>query len=133
MEKQHNRGQEGAGLACVKLEASPGEEYMFRERALGTEAITEIFAAVHEYYKDLPPDKLNDPLFAKTNLPFAGELYMGHLRYSTTGSHIFHSKYAWSGNTPQRISGRERDSCNERLSQQFYKYSFIGKAEGEGS
>ena len=85
MEKQHNRGQEGAGLACVKLEASPGEEYMFRERALGTEAITEIFAAVHEYYKDLPPDKLNDPLFAKTNLPFAGELYMGHLRYSTTG------------------------------------------------
>ena len=85
MEKQHNRGQEGAGLACVKLEASPGEEYMFRERALGTEAITEIFAAVHKYYKDLPPDKLNDPLFAKTNLPFVGELYMGHLRYSTTG------------------------------------------------
>lgn len=85
MEKQHNRGQEGAGLACVKLEASPGEEYMFRERALGTGAITEIFAAVHEHYKDLPPRKLNDPLFAKTNLPFAGELYMGHLRYSTTG------------------------------------------------
>ena len=85
MEKQHNRGQEGAGLACVKLEASPGEEYMFRERALGTGAITEIFAAVHDHYKDLPPGKLNDPLFAKANLPFAGEFYMGHLRYSTTG------------------------------------------------
>lgn len=85
MEKQHNRGQEGAGLACVKLEASPGEEYMFRERALGIGAITEVFAAVHEHYKDLPPGKLNDPLFAKANLPFAGELYMGHLRYSTTG------------------------------------------------
>lgn len=85
MEKQHNRGQEGAGLACVKLEASPGEEYMFRERALGTGAITEIFAAVHDHYKDLPPGKLNDPLFAKANLLFAGELYMGHLRYSTTG------------------------------------------------
>ena len=85
MEKQHNRGQEGAGLACVKLEAAPGEEYMFRERALGTGAITEIFASVHEHYKELPPGKLNDPLFAKTNLPFAGELYMGHLRYSTTG------------------------------------------------
>jgi len=69
----------------VKLEASPGEEYMFRERALGTGAITEIFAAVHDHYKDLPPGKLNDPLFAKANLPFAGELYMGHLRYSTTG------------------------------------------------
>ena len=85
MEKQHNRGQEGAGLACVKLEANPGEEYMFRERALGTGAITEIFAAVHEHYKDLPSDRLNDPFFAKSNLPFAGELYMGHLRYSTTG------------------------------------------------
>ena len=85
MEKQHNRGQEGAGLACVKLEASPGEEYMFRERALGTGAITEIFAAVHHHYKGLSPERLDDPLFAKANLPFAGELYMGHLRYSTTG------------------------------------------------
>lgn len=85
MEKQHNRGQEGAGLACVKLEANPGEEYMFRERAIGTGAIPEIFAAVHNHYKDLPPDQLNNPTFAKNNLPFAGELYMGHLRYSTTG------------------------------------------------
>lgn len=85
MEKQHNRGQEGAGLACVKLEAEAGEEYMFRERAVGTGAIPEIFAAVHEQYKELTEAQLNDPLFAKTRLPFAGELYMGHLRYSTTG------------------------------------------------
>ena len=85
MEKQHNRGQEGAGLACVKLEAKAGEEYMFRERALGTGAITEIFSAVHEHFRDLTPTQLNDPIFAKNNLPFAGELYMGHLRYSTTG------------------------------------------------
>ena len=84
MEKQHNRGQEGAGLACVKLEAKAGEEYMFRERALGTGAITEIFSAVHEHFRDLTPAQLNDPIFAKNNLPFAGELYMGHLRYSTT-------------------------------------------------
>lgn len=85
MEKQHNRGQEGAGLACVKLEANAGEEYMFRERALGTGAITEIFSAVHEQYRDLPISQLNDPFYAKANLPFAGELCMGHLRYSTTG------------------------------------------------
>ena len=84
-EKQHNRGQDGAGLACVKLEAKAGEEYMFRERALGTGAITEIFSAVHEHCRDLTPAQLNDPIFAKNNLPFAGELYMGHLRYSTTG------------------------------------------------
>jgi amidophosphoribosyltransferase len=85
MEKQHNRGQEGAGLACVKLQANAGEEYMFRERAVGTGAITDIFASVYEHYKDIPKEKLADPLFAKAQLPFAGELYMGHLRYSTTG------------------------------------------------
>ncbi len=85
MEKQHNRGQEGAGLACVKMEAKPGEEYMFRERAVGTGAITEIFDNVYDHYKHLSAEQLNDPTYAKTELPFAGELYMGHLRYSTTG------------------------------------------------
>lgn len=85
MEKQHNRGQEGAGLACVKLEANPGEEYMFRERALGTGAITEIFATVQSRFKDLTPEQLHDADYAQRFLPFAGEVYMGHLRYSTTG------------------------------------------------
>ena len=85
MEKQHNRGQEGAGLACVKLEANPGEEYMFRERAVGVDAITEVFNEVYNHYKDISCEELKDPLYAKANLPFAGELYMGHLRYSTTG------------------------------------------------
>lgn len=85
MEKQHNRGQEAAGLACVKLQANPGEEYIFRERGLGSGAITEIFQNVHNCYKDLSAEQLADAEFAKTSLPFAGELYMGHLRYSTTG------------------------------------------------
>lgn len=85
MEKQHNRGQEGAGLACLKMEAHPGEEYLFRQRAMGSGAITEIFAAVHENYKDLDPETLRDATYAKSVLPFAGEIYMGHLRYSTTG------------------------------------------------
>ena len=85
MEKQHNRGQEGAGLACVKLEANPGEEYMFRERALGSGAITEIFENVQNNFKELTPEQLHDAAYAKRVLPFAGEVYMGHLRYSTTG------------------------------------------------
>ena len=85
MEKQHNRGQEGAGLACVKQRAEPGEEYMFRERALGTGAITEIFASVQSHFKDLTPEQLHDADYAQRYLPFAGETYMGHLRYSTTG------------------------------------------------
>lgn len=85
MEKQHNRGQEGAGISCVKLAANPGEEYMFREKALGSGAITEIFANVHRQFNDYSMTKVADAAFAKKNLPFAGELYMGHLRYSTTG------------------------------------------------
>ena len=85
MEKQHNRGQEGAGMACVKLHASSGEEYMFRERAIGTNAISEIFNTIHHHYCSLKKEQLQDALFAEQTLPFAGELYMGHLRYSTTG------------------------------------------------
>ncbi len=65
MEKEHNRGQEGAGIACVKLDTEAGCEYMFRERAEGKDAIGQIFA--------------------KDTSQFRGELYMGHLRYSTTG------------------------------------------------
>ena len=85
MEKQHNRGQEGAGMACVKLGTKPGHEYMFRERAEGKDAITEIFGTVQKQYSNLLAQELSDAAFAKEHLPFAGELYMGHLRYSTTG------------------------------------------------
>lgn len=85
MEKQHNRGQEGAGIASVKLDTQPGREYMFRERAEGPNAITEIFAAAHKQMKDSPwCEKLSDDPTEDTPA-FAGELYMGHLRYSTTG------------------------------------------------
>ena len=85
MEKQHNRGQEGAGVACVKLEANPGEEYMFRERALGSGAITEIFSTINKNFCGLSQEQMHDVSFARRELPFAGEIYMGHLRYSTTG------------------------------------------------
>ena len=93
MEKQHNRGQEAAGLAALKMEARPGEEYFFRERALGSGAITEIFGLVHTAIAeaqredaadaDLTPQ--GEAIRAKERLPYAGEIYMGHLRYSTTG------------------------------------------------
>lgn len=78
MEKQHNRGQEGAGIACVKLNASPGDEYMFRERAAGTSAITEVFNKIHSYSSTDDSDSPDGDLRAC-------EVYMGHLRYSTTG------------------------------------------------
>lgn len=85
MEKQHNRGQEGAGLASVKMQAAPGQEYMFRERALGSGAITEIFQNVQKQFLAYSPEQLSDISYVKKNLPFVGDIYMGHLRYSTTG------------------------------------------------
>ena len=85
MEKQHNRGQEGAGLACVKMAAAPGEEFMFRERGLGGGAIQDIFAKVQQNFISYSSEQLHDADFAARQVPFAGEIYMGHLRYSTTG------------------------------------------------
>lgn len=85
MEKQHNRGQEGAGLACVKLRSNPGEEYIYRERAEGSDGINKIFESVYKHYKDLNDEAWHNPTYAAENLPFAGEIYLGHLRYSTTG------------------------------------------------
>ena len=80
MEKQHNRGQEGAGLGCIKLNSSPGTEYIFRERALGSGAIQEIFANIKDVIGNDAEASADE-----SSLPFAGEVYMGHLRYSTTG------------------------------------------------
>ncbi len=85
MEKQHNRGQEGAGMACVKLGMTPGEEYISRERALGSGAIDNMFAKVNDIFSKYPSESVADPTWAKQNLPFAGEVYLGHLRYSTNG------------------------------------------------
>ncbi len=85
MEKQHNRGQEGAGFAAVKQHAAPGEEYLYRQRAEGSNAIAEIFSDTHRLFADYTPEQISDAVFAQEHIPFAGECYMGHLRYSTTG------------------------------------------------
>ncbi len=83
MEKQHNRGQEAAGIGVVKLSTPPGYDYVFRERALGTGAIDEIFATVGSAIDSNLNDK--DATDVAAFEPFVGDIYMGHLRYSTTG------------------------------------------------
>ena len=84
MEKQHNRGQEGAGIACVNMKAPVGEEYMFRERAEGKEAITELFSRVAPHH--LPQGGETDAKEASPRGGWEGaSIFMGHLRYSTTG------------------------------------------------
>lgn len=97
MEKEHNRGQEAAGIGCVKLDVPPGREYIFRERAQGSDAITEIFSEAHKKI-EVSLSEGGDIL----NAPFVGEVYMGHLRYSTTGRsginyvHPFMRRNNWS-------------------------------------
>ncbi|MCH5223915.1 MAG: amidophosphoribosyltransferase [Muribaculaceae bacterium] len=84
MEKQHNRGQEGAGIGVVKMKAQPGSEYVFRERALGTQAIKEIFESILPDLNNIKVEKMS-PKEVEESAPFVGEIYLGHLRYSTTG------------------------------------------------
>lgn len=84
MEKQHNRGQEGAGIGVVKLHSAPGHEYVFRERALGPNAITEIFSRILPQAKE-GVDAASGYEEIESEVPFLGEICMGHLRYSTTG------------------------------------------------
>lgn len=85
MNKQYNRGQQGAGIACVKLKANPGEDYMFRERAEGAGAISEVFAEAEKSIAKHPVAMRGDAEYAYKNFSFAGDLYMGHLRYCATG------------------------------------------------
>jgi amidophosphoribosyltransferase len=105
MEKQHNRGQEGAGIATVKLDMPAGEEYIWRERVEGKNAIQEIFASINKKMSVLSEEVYNSVEKSKEQLPFAGELYLGHLRYSTTGRsglsyvHPFLRRHNWKNRT----------------------------------
>ena len=96
MEKQHNRGQEGAGLACVKIDSKPGTEYIFRQRALGNTAISECFENVTREIEQARKERKLSAVdmigsgngnsdYLNGDLPYIGEVYIGHLRYSTTG------------------------------------------------
>jgi amidophosphoribosyltransferase len=88
MEKQHNRGQDGVGLANVKLDVEAGKRYISRKRSVATNPIQDVFKQVNRRFVELEesdPEKLKDPKWMKENLPFTGELFLGHLRYGTFG------------------------------------------------
>jgi len=89
MEKQRNRGQDGAGLVSLKLDTQPGKKYFNRHRETGSSAINEIFREIYGNYETAErdhPEAFNDPQWAKANLPFVAEAYLGHLRYGTFGT-----------------------------------------------
>ncbi|MES2627709.1 MAG: amidophosphoribosyltransferase [Bacteroidota bacterium] len=91
MEKQHNRGQDGAGLANIKFDVQPGNRYLFRKRSASTKAIQEIFKSVQKKFKGLSKAQLADADWLKEHMPFTGELWLGHLRYGTFGGNSIDS------------------------------------------
>ena len=88
MEKQHNRGQDGVGLANIKLDVEAGKRYISRKRSVSSNPIQDVFRQASRRFVELEnknPEKLKDPIWMKDNLPFTGELFLGHLRYGTFG------------------------------------------------
>ncbi len=101
MEKQRNRGQDGAGIATIKLDSRPGTKIIHRKRCSSGNSIQSIFEEVYDNFNHLKKDKLKDAAWLKENAPFTGELLLGHLRYGTHGAnsvknvHPFIRKSNW--------------------------------------
>lgn len=94
MEKQHNRGQDGAGLANIKFDVEPGERYISRYRSIAQQPIQDIFAHVNKRFSEIEdqnPKLLRDLDYLKRNAGFTGELFLGHLRYGTFGRNSIES------------------------------------------
>lgn len=121
MEKQHNRGQEGAGVGVVKMLSTPGNEFVYRERELGSNAINDIFEAIGSKLNKLELDK-KDAEWVEKFAPFIGEIYMGHLRYSTTGKsgisycHPFLRRNNWKARNLLLCGNFNMTNVNEILS-----------------
>jgi amidophosphoribosyltransferase len=86
MQKQRNRGQDGAGIATIKLDIPPGNRYISRHRSIGSSYLKDLFDSVYQNFADCTQEQLADADWLKTNKPYVGELLMGHLRYGTHGA-----------------------------------------------
>jgi len=91
LQKQRNRGQDGAGIATIKFDTPPGKRYISRKRSNSANYLKDLFDSVNGHFNDLTPEQRNDPEWMKLNLPFTGELLMGHLRYGTHGINTIES------------------------------------------
>lgn len=85
LQKQRNRGQDGAGVATIKLDMQPGQRYISRKRSIDSQYIKKVFDDIMLHFKNLTPEQLADPAWLKENKPYMGELLLGHLRYGTHG------------------------------------------------
>ncbi|MFD1256445.1 amidophosphoribosyltransferase [Mucilaginibacter terrae] len=94
MEKQHNRGQDGAGVATIKLDIAPGKRYISRHRSMASNAVADIFEYIQKKFADVEkeyPEKMKDTEWLKENISFTGEVLLGHLRYGTHGKNSIES------------------------------------------
>ncbi len=94
MEKQHNRGQDGAGVATIKLDVEPGKRYISRHRSMAPSAVADIFEYIQKKFADIQkeqPEKMQDADWLKENVSFTGEVLLGHLRYGTHGKNSIES------------------------------------------
>jgi amidophosphoribosyltransferase len=94
MEKQHNRGQDGAGLANIKFDMSPGERYISRHRSIAKQPIQDLFGYIYKKFEEvqeIDPSLLKNVDYLKKNVGFTGELFLGHLRYGTFGRNSIES------------------------------------------
>ncbi len=94
MEKQHNRGQDGAGVATIKLDIAPGKRYISRHRSMASNAVADIFEYIQKKFADIQketPERMADAEWLKENVSFTGEVLLGHLRYGTHGKNSIES------------------------------------------
>lgn len=91
MQKQRNRGQDGAGIATIKLDPKPGNRYISRKRSVSSNYLEDLFSNVYKRFNELTPEQLKDVDYLQKNIPYTGELLLGHLRYGTHGDNSIES------------------------------------------
>ena len=128
MEKQHNRGQDGAGVATIKLDIEPGKRYISRHRSMASNAVADIFEYIQKKFAEIEketPEKMKDAEWLKNNVSFTGEVLLGHLRYGTHGKnsiencHPFLRQNNWMTRNLV-IAGNFNMTNVEELLQQLY-------------
>ncbi|HQW55118.1 MAG TPA: amidophosphoribosyltransferase, partial [Saprospiraceae bacterium] len=85
LQKQRNRGQDGAGMATIKLFPEPGSRFISRKRSIASNYLEDLFQGIYEHFNHLTPEQIKDADWLKNNIPYTGEVLMGHLRYGTHG------------------------------------------------
>ncbi len=131
MEKQHNRGQDGAGFASVKLDTSPGEKYIYRERSAGKQPIQEIFSEINTQIYNETKNK------EKANIPYLGQLMLGHVRYGTFGKNNIESVHPFlrQNNWKHRnliVAGNFNMTNNQELFDNLVKLGQHPKDKADG-